>query len=72
MNPFKIGMKLEAEIDGRIYVATVGDVIDSRILVRFDELDSYYNYWTDIRSPIIHPVNFHRDESHSINSPPSK
>lgn len=75
MNPFKIGMKLEADDlnnTGRICVATVGDVIDSQILVRFDELDSSHNYWTDIRSPAIHPINFHQDGSFSITSPPSE
>lgn len=75
MNPFKIGMKLEADdikSTGRIYVATIGDVIDSRILVTFDELDSCHNYWTDIRSPVLHPVNFHKDVGYSINSPPSE
>lgn len=75
MNPFKIGMKLEADDvknTGRICVATIGDVIDSQILVRFDELDSCYNYWTDIRSPTIHPINFHQDGNFSITSPPSE
>lgn len=75
MNPFKIGMKLEADDiknTNRICVATIGDVIDSRILVRFDELDSCYNYWTDIRSHVIHPINFHQDGSYSITSPPSE
>lgn len=75
MNPFKIGMKLEAddiENTGRICVATIGDVIDSRILVTLDEMDSRFNYWTDIRSPYIHPINFHREGGYSIVSPPSK
>lgn len=75
MNPFKIGMKLEADDivnTGRICVATIGDVIDSRILVTFDELDSRFNYWTDIRSSYIHPINFHLEDGYSIVSPPSK
>lgn len=75
MNPFKIGMKLEADDiknTNRICVATIGDVIDSRILIRFDELDSCYNYWTDIRSNVIHPINFHQDGGYSITSPPSE
>lgn len=75
MNPFKIGMKLEADDiknSTRICVATIGDVIDSRILVTLDGFDSCFNYWTDIRSPNIHPINYHRDEEGcSIIVPPS-
>lgn len=73
MNPFKIGMKLEAEDTrntNRLSVATIGDVIDSRILVTLDGFDSCYNYWTDIRSPHIHPVDFHKENGWSIMSPP--
>lgn len=74
MNPFKIGMKLEADDiknTERIFVATIRDVIDSRVLVALDEMESCYNYWTDIRSPYIHPINFHREGNYSIVSPPS-
>lgn len=75
MNPFKIGMKLEADDirnTKRIYAATIGDVIDSRVLVTLDGFDSSYNYWADIRSPYIHPINFHMENGYSIVSPPSK
>lgn len=75
MNPFKIGMKLEADdlkSSSRICVATIGDVIDSRILVTLDGFDSSLNYWTDIRSPYVHPVNFHKDHGYSITTPPGE
>lgn len=69
MNPFKIGMKLEAEDTrntNKLCVATIGDVIDSRVLITLDGFDSCYNYWTDIRSPYIHPINFHQENGYSI------
>lgn len=74
-NPFKIGMKLEADdinFTRKICVATIGDVIDSRILITFDGFDDGSNYWTDITSPYIHPVNWHNENGYSITSPPSK
>lgn len=66
-------MKLEADDiknTNRICVAHIGDVIDSRILVKLDGFDSCYDYWTDIRSPYIHPINFHSDNGFSITNPP--
>lgn len=68
-------MKLEAEDiknTNRLCVAHIGDVIDSRILVKFDGFDSCYDFWTDIRSPYIHPTNFHVDNGYSIISPPGE
>lgn len=63
-NPFKIGMKLEADHlklgRGKIGVATIADVLDNRILIQFDGFDSSHDYWTDITSPNIHPYNWHR------------
>lgn len=75
MNPFKIGMKLEAEDTkntNRLCVSTIGDVIDNRVLITLDGLDSCYNYWCHITSPYIHPVNFHQENGWSISSPPGK
>lgn len=75
MNPFKIGMKLEADDirnSNRLCVATIGDVIDSRVLVTLDGLESSSNFWTDIRSPYIHPINFHLENGYSIANPPCK
>lgn len=72
-NPFKIGMKLEADDlknSGRITVATVEDVLDNRILVSFDGYSKEFCYWTDISAPYIHPVNWHKQCGFSIISPP--
>lgn len=66
-------MKLEADdikFTRKICVATIGDVIDTRILVTFDGLDETSNYWADISSPYIHPVNWHFENGYSI-TPPS-
>lgn len=66
-------MKLEAEDvknTSKICVAHIGDVIDSRVLIKFDGMDSCYDYWADIRSPYIHPINYHKDSGFSIMSPP--
>lgn len=73
-NPFKIGMKLEADDlknSGRITVATVEDVLDNRILVSFDGYSKEYCYWTDISAPYIHPVNWHKQCGFSIIAPPN-
>lgn len=75
MNPFKIGFKLEADDrkgTQKICVATIGDVIDSRVLISFDGFDEANNYWTDITSPYIHATNWHQDNGFSITTPPSK
>lgn len=72
-NPFKIGMKLEADDlknSGRITVATVDDVLDNRILVSFDGYSKEFCYWTDISAPYIHPVNWHEQCGFSIIAPP--
>lgn len=75
LNPFKIGLKLEAD-DKRdtqkICVATIEDVIDMRVLVSFDGFDKSSNYWADITSPYIHPVNWHLENGFSITTPPSE
>lgn len=68
-------MKLEAEdIQGtrELCVATVKDVIDDRVLITFDGMDTSANFWTDINAPCIHPVNWHLENNFSINPPPSK
>lgn len=68
-------MKLEADDikdSNRICVAHIGDVIESRILVKLDGFDSCFDYWIDIRSPYIHPINFHSVNGFSITNPPGK
>lgn len=75
MNPFKQDMKFEAELrnsGGMISVATVGDVLDSKILVKFDSFEDTSNFWTDITSPYIHPIGFHAEYGFSIHTAPSK
>lgn len=74
-NKFRRGMKLEADDlrnSRKICVATVADVLDNRILVTFDGWDEQYDYWVEINSPFIHPVNWHRDNGFNITPPPSK
>lgn len=72
-NPFKVGMRLEA-IDlkntGKICVATVADVLDNRILIHFDGWDESYDYWIDINSPYIHPINWHKQNGLELIPPP--
>lgn len=66
-------MKLEADdvkFTRKICVATIGDVLDTRILVTFDGFDEASNYWADISSPYIHPVNWHLENGYSITPPP--
>ncbi|XP_037044987.1 uncharacterized protein LOC119080665 isoform X2 [Bradysia coprophila] len=69
-NPFKCGMKFEADHlklgRGKVGVATVGDVLDNRILVQFDGFDSTHDYWADITSPNIHPYNWHKSNNHRL------
>lgn len=74
-NPFKIGMKLEADDiknSRKICVATIGDVIDNRVLVTFDGLDRQSNFWADVDSPYLHPVNWHAKDGFSVQAPPGK
>lgn len=60
-------------VDSRkICVASVGDVIDTRILVHFDGFEESNNYWIDITSPYIHPVNWHIENGYSVVKPPGK
>lgn len=67
-------MKIEADdirFTRKICVATIGDVIGSRILVTFDGFDDSMDYWTEITSPYIHPVNWHLENGFSITFPPN-
>ena len=55
MNPFQTGMRLEVMSQNHLYVGAIIDVLESRILVEFND-----NYeWFDIHSPFLHPCNFH-------------
>lgn len=68
-------MKLEADDlrnSRKICVATVADVLDNRILVTFDGWDEQYDYWVEINSPFIHPVNWHQENGFNITAPPGE
>lgn len=72
---FRVGMKLEA-VDRKhsslVCVASVADVMDSRILVHFDSWDDVYDYWADVSSPYIHPVGWCHHNGHSLTPPNCK
>ncbi|CAG2064107.1 unnamed protein product, partial [Timema podura] len=71
-NAFRLGMKLEAvdrKNSSMICVATVSDLIDSRILVHFDSWDRMYDYWADPTSPYIHPVGWCKEHGHKLTPP---
>ncbi|XP_014205179.1 lethal(3)malignant brain tumor-like protein 3 [Copidosoma floridanum] len=69
---FRVGMKLEA-VDRKhsslVCVASVADVLDSRILVHFDSWDDIYDYWADVSSPYIHPVGWCHHNGRSLTPP---
>ncbi|KAF5273813.1 hypothetical protein FQA39_LY00928 [Lamprigera yunnana] len=71
-NGFRVGMKLEA-VDRKntslVCVASVGDMMDNRILVHFDSWDDIYDYWADPMSPYIHPVGWADQNGHSLTPP---
>lgn len=72
-NPFRVGMKLEADDlknSRKVCVASVIDVLDNRVLISFDGWDDAYDYWTDVSSPYIHPINWHQWNNMSITCPP--
>ncbi|XP_055379829.1 uncharacterized protein LOC129610986 isoform X2 [Condylostylus longicornis] len=72
-NPFKIGVRFEADDlrnTRKVCVASVADVLDNRILVHFDGWDDRYDYWVDCNSPYIHPVNWHLQNNFEIVPPP--
>lgn len=69
-------MKLEADhlklARGTVGVATIADVLDNRILLKFDGFDSTHDYWADITSPNIHPVNWHKANNRRLIVPKGK
>ncbi|XP_046396163.1 lethal(3)malignant brain tumor-like protein 3 isoform X2 [Ischnura elegans] len=69
---FRTGMKLEA-VDRKnqslVCVATVADLLDSRILVHFDGWADVYDYWADPSSPYIHPVGWCKENGHPLTPP---
>lgn len=70
-------MKLEVDDlkwTGRLSVATVIDCIDNRILVHFDGRDTTNCVWLDIKSPYLHPFNYHKSlkNKNCLVPPPGK
>lgn len=55
-----------------IRVATVDDVSDHQIRVRFDGWPDKYSYWVDDDSYDIHPPGWCQKTGHPIESPLSK
>lgn len=72
---FRQGMKLEA-VDRKhsslVCVASIAELMDSRILVHFDSWDEVYDYWADASSPYIHPVGWCHHNGHSLTPPNSE
>ncbi|XP_063975981.1 lethal(3)malignant brain tumor-like protein 3 isoform X2 [Diachasmimorpha longicaudata] len=69
---FKRGMKFEA-VDKRvpqlIRVATIEDVKDHMIKIRFDGWPESHAYWLDDDSPDIHPVGWCNKTGHPLEPP---
>lgn len=69
---FKRSMKLEA-VDKRvpqlIRVATVEDVKDHTLKIRFDGWPDSHSYWVDDDSPDIHPVGWCAKTGHPLEPP---
>lgn len=74
-NGFKRGMKLEC-VDKRvphlIRVATVDDIRDNQIRIKFDGWPDKYSYWVDDDSADIHPAGWCQKSGHPLESPLSK
>lgn len=59
-NPFEIGMKLESMRDGKLYAASIIDVLENRVLISHDNHEEIPCIWLDIHSPYLHPCNYHK------------
>lgn len=72
---FRRGMKLEA-VDKRvpqlIRVASVEDVKDHMLKIRFDGWPENHAYWVDDDSTDIHPVGWCQKTGHPLEAPISK
>jgi mbt repeat len=70
---FEVGMKLEVMRDGKLYAASIIDVLGDRLLVSHDGHEELGCIWLDIKSPYLHPCNYHRTiEDPEIFIPPSR
>lgn len=59
-NPFEVGMKLETMRDGKLYAASIIDVMEDRVLISYDGHEELGCLWMDIFSPYLHPCNYHK------------
>ncbi|RVE43326.1 hypothetical protein evm_012030 [Chilo suppressalis] len=68
---FRVGMKLEAEDrkNELVCVASIAEMMDSRMLITFDSWDEIYDYWVDPTSPYIHPVGWAEENGLSLTPP---
>ena len=69
---FRVGMKLEAVDVSHsqfICVATVHDILFSRILIHFDGWPDLYDYWVEPWSNLIQPVGYCQNHGIRINVP---
>ena len=66
-------MKLEA-VDPRnpslVRVASVSDKEEFRLKIHFDGWDIIYDYWFDMDSVDLHPVNWCKRTGHLLEPPP--
>ncbi|KAM9320144.1 lethal(3)malignant brain tumor-like protein 3 [Gastrophryne carolinensis] len=70
---FRVGMKLEA-VDRKnpslLCVATISDIVESKLLIHFDSWDHSYDYWCDTSSPYIRPVGYCKEFGIPLTPPP--
>lgn len=52
-----------------IRVATVADILGSRIRIHFDGWTDDCDYWTDIKSTNIHPINWCEENGRTLSHP---
>lgn len=57
--PFEVGMKLETMREGKLYAASIIDVLEDRVLISHDGHEELGCVWIDIKSPYLHPCNYH-------------
>lgn len=53
----------------KIRVASVADILGSRIRIHFDGWTDDFDYWTDIMSTNIHPINWCQDNGRTLSYP---
>ena len=66
---FKQGMKLEAVDKANsslVCVATINDIIGDWLLIHFDGWDNGFDYWAQVDSPYIHPINWCKSKGKKI------